>query len=65
MAVESESTQDLSAAERFRSIAKSYDYIGNQTRDIWVCSIVPQPITLPNAPKIRQLEDEKKQIRWL
>jgi hypothetical protein len=38
-----------SAAGRIRSIEKSNDLIGNGTRDIPVCSIVPQPITLPRA----------------
>jgi hypothetical protein len=29
---------------------KSNDLIGNQTRDLPACSIVPQPTTLPRAP---------------
>jgi hypothetical protein len=35
-----------SAVGRIRSIGKSYDFIGNRTRDLPVCSIVPQPTML-------------------
>jgi hypothetical protein len=35
-----------------RSIEKSNDHIGNRTRDLPVCSIVPQPTTLPRAPEL-------------
>jgi hypothetical protein len=35
--------QDHSAAGRIKSIEKSNDLIGNQTRDPPACSIVPQP----------------------
>jgi hypothetical protein len=31
------------------SIEKSNDLIGNQTRDLPACSMVPQPTTLPRA----------------
>jgi hypothetical protein len=31
---------------RIRSIEKSSDLIGNRTRDLQTCSIVPQPTTL-------------------
>jgi hypothetical protein len=34
-----------------RSIEKSNELIGNRTRDLPACSIVPQPTTLPRAPK--------------
>jgi hypothetical protein len=37
------------AAGRIRSIEKSNDIIGNQTRDLPACSIVPQPTALPLA----------------
>jgi hypothetical protein len=37
------------AAGRIRSIEKSND-IGNRTRDLPACSIVPQPTMLPRAP---------------
>jgi hypothetical protein len=37
-------------AGRIRSIEKSND-IGNRTRDLLACSIVPQPPTLLHAPK--------------
>jgi hypothetical protein len=33
------------------SIEKSNDVMKNRTRDLPACSIVPQPITLPRAPK--------------
>jgi hypothetical protein len=31
-------------------LKKSNEIIGNQTRDLPACSIVPQPTTLPRAP---------------
>jgi hypothetical protein len=47
--LEAESTQDHSAAGRIRSIEKSGELIGNGTRDLPACSIVPQAISLPRA----------------
>jgi hypothetical protein len=41
-----------SVAGRIRSIEKSDDLVGNQTRDLLACSVLPQPTTLPRAPKI-------------
>jgi hypothetical protein len=41
--------QDHSAAGRIRSTEKSSELIGNRTRDLPACSIVPQPTTLPRA----------------
>jgi hypothetical protein len=41
--------QGHSAAGKIRSIEKSNDLIGNRTRDLPACSIVPQPTTLPRA----------------
>jgi hypothetical protein len=38
--------QGHSAAGRIRSIKIFNDFIGNQTRDLPACSIVPQPTTL-------------------
>jgi hypothetical protein len=38
--------QGHSATRRIRSIEKSNDTIGNRTRDLPACSIVPQPTTL-------------------
>jgi hypothetical protein len=32
-------------------LKKNHDLIGPRTRDLPACSIVPQPITLPRAPK--------------
>jgi hypothetical protein len=44
--------QGHSAAGRIRSTEKeSNDLIGNQTRDLPACSIVPRPTTLPRAPE--------------
>jgi hypothetical protein len=48
--LEAKPTIGLSAAGRIRSIEKSNDLIGNWTRDLPACSIVPQPTTLPLAP---------------
>jgi hypothetical protein len=42
--------QGHSAAGWIRSTEKSNDLIGNRTRDIPACSIVPQPTMLPRAP---------------
>jgi hypothetical protein len=42
--------QDHSAARRIRSTEKSNDLVGNRTRDLSACNIVPQPTTLPGAP---------------
>jgi hypothetical protein len=39
-------TQGHSTAGRVRSTEKSNDLIGNRTRDIPTCGIVPQPTTL-------------------
>jgi hypothetical protein len=41
-----------SAAGRIRSIEKSNELIGNRTRDLPACSIVPQPTTLPRETGI-------------
>jgi hypothetical protein len=35
------------------------DLIGNRTCDILACSIVPEPTTLPRAPKILHETDDK------
>jgi hypothetical protein len=43
-------SQGYSAAGRVRSIEISIDLIGNRTRYLPTCSIVPQTITLPRAP---------------
>jgi hypothetical protein len=40
------------AAGRIRSIEKSSDLIGYQTRYLPTCSIVPQPTTLPRASNL-------------
>jgi hypothetical protein len=37
-------------AGRNRPIEKSNDLIGNRTRDLPACSIVPQRTTLPRVP---------------
>jgi hypothetical protein len=45
-------TQSHNAAERIRSVEKFNDFIGNRSRDLPACSIVPQPTTLPRAPNV-------------
>jgi hypothetical protein len=42
--------QGHSVAGRIRSIEKSNDLIGNRTRDLLACSIVPQPTTRCHQP---------------
>jgi hypothetical protein len=44
---------ELSGAGRIRSIEKYNDLIGNQTRYIPSCNIVPQPTTLLRASLLR------------
>ena len=39
-------------AERIMSMKNSNDNIGNRTRDLPVCSAVPQPIAAPRSPEI-------------
>jgi hypothetical protein len=46
--------QGHSAAGRISSIKKSSDYIGNRTRDLPACSIVPQLTTLPRTVRIQR-----------
>jgi hypothetical protein len=41
-----------SAAGRIRSIEKSSDLIGDRTRDLPACRVVPQPTTLLRAPSV-------------
>jgi hypothetical protein len=40
-----------SAAGSMKSIEKFNDLVGNRTRDLPACSMVPQPTTLPSALK--------------
>jgi hypothetical protein len=42
--------QAHSEAARIRSIENSNNLIGNRSRNLPACSIVPQPTTLPRAP---------------
>jgi hypothetical protein len=44
--------QGHSAVGNIRSIEKSSDLIGTRTHDLLICSIVPQPTTLPRVPWI-------------
>jgi hypothetical protein len=41
---------------------KKIHLIGTRTRDLPVCSIVPQPTTLPRAPLGKYME--LKQMKW-
>jgi hypothetical protein len=50
--LEAESTPGPYCAGRITSIEKSSDFLGNLTRDLPACSIVPQPTTLPCAPTV-------------
>jgi hypothetical protein len=52
--------QGHSAVGRIMSIEKSNDLIGNRTRDLPACSIVPQPTTLPRAPDSNQVSVEHR-----
>ena len=45
-------TQGHNAAGRFISMKNSNDTIGNRTRDLPVCSAVPQPTAPPRASKL-------------
>ena len=38
---------------------KSNDTIGNRTRDLPTCSIVPQPTALPRAPHVKLYQIQK------
>jgi hypothetical protein len=55
--------QGHSAAGRIRPIEKSSDLIGNRTRDLPNCSVVPQPTTLPHAPDT--LHISRNQVSYL
>jgi hypothetical protein len=46
--LEAQWTQDHDGAGRITSIEKSNGLIGNQTRDLLACSIVPQPTSYNN-----------------
>jgi hypothetical protein len=43
--------QRHNGARRIKSVEKSNDLIGNRTRELPACSVVPQQTTLPSAPK--------------
>jgi hypothetical protein len=47
--LKSVSAPGICAAVRIKCIEKSYDPIGNRTRNLPACSIVPQTATLPLA----------------
>jgi hypothetical protein len=61
--LEAESTQGHSAAGRISSNEKIH-LIGIRSRDLAVCSIVPQPTTLPRAP-LRKIPFIKFYNVWL
>jgi hypothetical protein len=52
--------QGHSAAGRIMSIENSNHLIGNRTRDLPACSTVPQPTTIPRAPRVQQLQRFKE-----
>jgi hypothetical protein len=53
--LKTESTPGSCAVGRIKSIEKFSDLIGNRTRDLPASSIVPQPTTVPRAPRKRVL----------
>jgi hypothetical protein len=48
------------AAGRITSIEKSNDLIGNRTRDLPACSILPQPTMLPHKLKLNSVAVVRK-----
>ena len=50
--LEAESPQGHNATERIKSLKNSSDSIGNRTRDLLVCSAVPQPTAPPRTPSL-------------
>jgi len=50
--LEAETTQGHSAAGRIVSMKIYSDTIGNRTRDLLVCSAVPQSTAPPRTPKL-------------
>jgi hypothetical protein len=46
-------------------IEKSNDLIGNRTRDLPACSILPQPTTLPRAPRNHEESNELSAVNKL
>jgi hypothetical protein len=55
-------SQDHIAVGRIRSIEKSDDRIGNRTRDLPACSIVPQLTTLPRVPRVSHGSHNKQRL---
>jgi hypothetical protein len=54
--------QGHSAAGRIMSMKNSNDTIGNRTRDLPTCSVVPQPTAPPRAPVNSQTTNEKHEV---
>jgi hypothetical protein len=52
--------QCYSMAGRIRSIEILSELIGNRTRNLLACSVVPQPTTLPRAPESANKTKKKK-----
>jgi len=57
ISVEAESTLGHSAAGRIMPMKNSNDTIGNPTRALPTCSVVPQPTAPPRAPIIGTLKN--------
>jgi hypothetical protein len=56
--------QGHSAAGRIRSIEKSTNLIGNRTRDLLACNIVPQPTALSGAPYHSSMIEQLSFTGW-
>jgi hypothetical protein len=54
------SVRGLSVAGRIRSIEKYNELIGNRTRDLPACSIVPQPHHRMTQNKIKHVIDHNR-----
>ena len=55
--------QGHSAAGRVVSMKNSNDTIGNRTRDLPACSVVPQPTVLPHAPSLYYITNHNQATR--
>jgi hypothetical protein len=54
--------QDHSADGRITSIENSNNLMGNRTRYLSACSVVPQPTTLPRAPAVYSINTKKSMV---
>jgi hypothetical protein len=52
------------AAGRIMSMKNSHDTIGNRTRDLLVCSAVPQPTAPPRGPDRKHTNSKRMLVLW-